>query len=359
MQGKFEIFDNELIKYEGTDSIIVVPNSITTIRDFAFYNCENLETITIPNSVTSIGSYAFYGCEKLKTIILPESLKFIGGGAFSCCKALETITIPQSIKTINKSTFYKCDNLKNIQLSPSLISIEHSAFGFCLSLKKIDFPSSLKTIGDSAFEECASLKAIVLPDSTTTIGKKTFFHCVHLRKITISDNLQNVGEGAFQTHGTLTFISNNHLFLTSAMFDCNWNLNWNYSFKMKNGENYKLVNSYLPNLDFKKWKPFAKIILLTNFLETYAMYQDEQREMYYQRCVEYKKDLLEFLIMEKRYIPLNQGLELGLFTSADLEPYFDKITDREQKAKILEYKNKSNENNSVFDDLENELLSIF
>ena len=45
---------------------LVIPDNVTNIRDYAFYYCTGLKSITIPNSVTSIGNYAFNGCKGLK-----------------------------------------------------------------------------------------------------------------------------------------------------------------------------------------------------------------------------------------------------------------------------------------------------
>ena len=350
---EFSIFNSKLSKYNGMDTNVVIPESVTSINDFAFYGCETLETVKIPKTVTSIGAHAFYGCECLRKIEIPESVTLIGGGAFSCCKRLETLSIPKTVKSIGKSTFYKCDHLKNVYLPDSIQSIDHSAFAFCRDLESIELPASLLTIGENAFEECVSLKAITMPKGLTTIGKKAFVNCVNLKNIVVSKSLKEVGENAFLTRSTLTFESNDTLFLKPVIFDDNWML----SFRRKEDESYKFVNSYFPNVNLTEWKPYAKLVLLVNFLETYSKHTGVQKENYEQACRENKTELLEFLINEKRYVPLNQALESGLITSVDLQPYFHRITDRDQKAKLMEYKNKESE--SLFSSLEDELMNMF
>ena len=47
---------------------LVIPNSITEIKDFAFNGCDSLTNVTIPDSVTSIGVYAFKDCDSLTVI---------------------------------------------------------------------------------------------------------------------------------------------------------------------------------------------------------------------------------------------------------------------------------------------------
>lgn len=353
--GQFKIIDNELIKYDGDDTKIKIPDTVTSIADFAFYDCNQLEEITIPKTITSIGNFAFYSCENIKYIDIPKSVEIIGGGAFSYCKKLEKVSIQSKIRTIGKSTFYHCENLREIELPDSIITIDHSAFGYCKSLEAVKLPKSLKTIGDNSFEYCEKLKEVTMSDSVGTIGKKAFLHCVNLKKLKLSKNLDNVGEAAFQTYGVLSLESSENLHLKPMMFDDYWN----FDVQSKNIDNYQFVNSYLPNIDLDQWKPFSRIILLTNFLETYNKYQNEFKKYYYQNCVDYKKELLDFLIKEKRYLALNQALEEKIVNSTDLDPYFDKITDREQKAKILEYKNKETDNINIFSELEEELFNMF
>ena len=48
---------------------VTIPNSVTSIGDYAFYHCSGLTSVTIGNSVTSIGSNAFYGCNSLASVI--------------------------------------------------------------------------------------------------------------------------------------------------------------------------------------------------------------------------------------------------------------------------------------------------
>ena len=70
---------------------ITIPDSVTSIRNPAFYNCAGLTSITIPDGVTSIGSNAFTGCDGLTSITIPDSVTSIGGHAFSTCKGLTSI----------------------------------------------------------------------------------------------------------------------------------------------------------------------------------------------------------------------------------------------------------------------------
>ena len=89
----------------------IIPNSVTSIGDGAFYNCKSLQSITIPNSVTKIGNRAFSGCGSLQSITIPNSVTKIGDGAFYWCNSLQSVTIPNSVTKIGDEAFSYCTHL--------------------------------------------------------------------------------------------------------------------------------------------------------------------------------------------------------------------------------------------------------
>ena len=91
--------------------VLVIPSSVTSIKNFAFFGCSKLTRITIPSSVTSIGACAFYGCTELTNVTIPSSVTSIGEQAFSECTELTSITIPASVKSIGIFCFAGCDSL--------------------------------------------------------------------------------------------------------------------------------------------------------------------------------------------------------------------------------------------------------
>ena len=93
---------------------LVIPDSVTSIGDYAFVGCNGLTSITIPDSVTSIGSHAFEDCASLTSITIPDSVTSIGSYAFYGCRSLTSITIPASVKSIGSYMFSDCDSLTGI-----------------------------------------------------------------------------------------------------------------------------------------------------------------------------------------------------------------------------------------------------
>ena len=180
----------ELITYPfgKTDSEYAIPDSVTSIGDYAFYGCTSLTSITIPNSVTSIGYYAFYNCTSLTSVTIPDSVTSIGYETFFNCTSLTSITIPDSVTSIGRSTFEFCRNLTSVAISDSVKNIGISAFEFCESLTSVAIPDSVTSIGASAFRCCTSLTSVTIPDGVTSIGDSAFETCTSLISINVEEN---------------------------------------------------------------------------------------------------------------------------------------------------------------------------
>ena len=152
----FIIRAKKLLKYKEENGVteVVIPDSVTSIKDEAFKGCKGLTSITIPDSVTEIRSGAFEGCKGLTSITIPDSVTSIGYGAFHGCNSLTSITIPDSVTSIESRTFQCCKSLSSITIPDSVTSIGYKAFYCCFSLTRITIPDSITSIGDEAFYGC-------------------------------------------------------------------------------------------------------------------------------------------------------------------------------------------------------------
>lgn len=172
----------EVIGYEGTATDILIASEymglpVTGIYENVFKN-KPLTNIVIPDSVTSIGNDAFYGCSSLTSVEIPGSVTSIGDYAFCGCSSLTSIVIPDSVTNIGAGAFLRCSNLANVTLSNNLTKINSSTFGNCTSLSKIDIPDSVISIGSGAFGSCYNLKTIILGPNIKTIEDWTFYSFV-------------------------------------------------------------------------------------------------------------------------------------------------------------------------------------
>ncbi|MBR3861379.1 MAG: leucine-rich repeat domain-containing protein [Oscillospiraceae bacterium] len=185
---------------------VTIPNSVTSIDDAAFRNCTSLTNVTIPNSVTSIGYDAFCHCASLANITIPNSVTSIGDEAFSECLSLTSVTIPNGVTNIGKHTFSNCRNLTSVAISYGVTIIGDWAFSNCSSLTSVTIPDSVTSIGYGAFYECSSLTNMTIPNSTTSIDYWAFTGCSSLVYVTIPNSVNSIGGGAFSGCSSLTDI---------------------------------------------------------------------------------------------------------------------------------------------------------
>ncbi len=246
---------------------LVIPNTVTEIKAYAFQGCTSLTSIEIPNSVTTIGDYAFNYCTSLTSIVIPNSVTTIGGRAFDNCTSLTSVVIGNSVTSIGSSAFEDCDSLTSVEIPNSVTFIGIYAFSSCTALTEIKFnaiamndlssrnyvfynagkngngikvtigknvtkipaylfcpdggsnspkitsvvfeeDSVCESIGNDAFYYCTSLKSIVIPNSVTYIKDNAFYYCTSLKSIVIPNSVTHIGWHAFYDCGSLVEVYN-------------------------------------------------------------------------------------------------------------------------------------------------------
>ena len=153
---------------------VVLPNSVQSIGNGAFYDCTSLDDFTMPKNITSIAENAFYRCSSLQSINLPAALTEVPKNAFHDCSSLTDITFPEKLKVIGEQAFYGC-GFDDLRLPPKLNTISKSAFQGCRNLTELHIPSSVEYIGSYAFSGCSQLNDIyTYTVEPTTITETTF-----------------------------------------------------------------------------------------------------------------------------------------------------------------------------------------
>ena len=221
---------------------ITIPNKVTSIGSYAFSGCSGLTSVTINsnailsknyswdnnlkkifgeqvkeynigNSVTSIGQYAFYDCSGLTSVTIGNSVTSIGEYAFSVCSGLTSVTIGNSVTSIGEWAFDDCSGLTSVTLnSNTLVS---KAYTTDSNLEKIfgsqvtDYiiGSKVTSIGQYAFYNCSGLKSITIPDGVTSIGEDAFNGCSGLTSVTIGKSVTSIGQQAFYGCSSLDMIT--------------------------------------------------------------------------------------------------------------------------------------------------------
>ena len=249
------------------DTSFIIPDTVTSIGDWAFYNCTGLTNVVIPDSVTSIGGRAFEYCTGLTSVEMGNGVTSIGASAFWECTQLTSIIIPDSVTSIGSDAFSGCTALTSVTIGSGVTSMGDYAFADCFRLVEVINKSSLEiTVGSSengdiavyakivhtgdtliknvddylfitldevnylvsyvgddtelmlpedyngesyvinylAFYRCTGLTSVTIPDGFTSIIDLAFAECTELTSVTIGNGIESVGEYAFYGCSSLT-----------------------------------------------------------------------------------------------------------------------------------------------------------
>ena len=203
-EGKFTRIPDRAFKNTKINSKnICIPNTVTSIGSYAFYNTAISGYLAIANSVTEIGEGAFENCMNLNSsLFLPSNLKRIEKSTFHACRFSGRLTIPNSVTEIGDYAFYECNSFdEDLILSENLKKIGSYAFAGCKMFSKgnLTIPNSVTEIGIGAFSDCSSFrKELKLSENLTKIGNQAFMNCNYLSgNLTIPNSVTEIGDGAF------------------------------------------------------------------------------------------------------------------------------------------------------------------
>lgn len=200
-------------QYNSYSGDVVIPEKVihngrqykvSSIDTCAFRNCTGLTSVTMESDaidrmgVTSIGEYAFYGCPQLEQVILSDVVTEIKDYAFANCTSLDNVELPVSLTTIGDYAFYSCTSLSEIDLPYQVSSVGSRAFAYCSSMKSISLPTSLKSISSYAFYRCLALEEAVIPNTTTSIGESAFQSCNTMKRLVLGEAVSTIDKSAFK-----------------------------------------------------------------------------------------------------------------------------------------------------------------
>ena len=228
--ANYSSVDGALLNKEKTSIVLypksksgefVIPDTVTSIADYAFDNAPKLTKVTIGENVKSVGTGAFRNCNSLETVIFKDSdtvQKTIGDYAFNNCPALTEVDFGNAVKSIGNYAFMVDKLLESIEFPDSLESIGYCAFScyrggtystyVASNLKSVKFGSGLKTIGNYAFYENQKLETIEFTgNSLTSIENNAFHDCLALKEVNLTGNNAVIGSCAFYNDKALTSVT--------------------------------------------------------------------------------------------------------------------------------------------------------
>ena len=239
-----------------TDKEIVVPYGVTEVAKDAFQGA-SIKGILLPDTLKSIGNDAFKNCQSMAVIHFPNGLEFIGERAFQNCKALVAIVLPNSVKMLGAHSFQNCQLLgaiyyygveedwekvekgkdwnkgagkhavtyKGVVIAPDGPNPDHESQGLAFELNEdgqsysvvgigtctdtdVVIPSKYKglpvtAIKEGAFSECLQMHSIYIPDSVTIVEVAAFIACSSLESVRFSTNTKVIDMYAFCGSGII------------------------------------------------------------------------------------------------------------------------------------------------------------
>lgn len=184
-------------KYQPTGSHprdFILPSSLKTLGQHAFYSCDSLHNVILPAGLTNIPNNCFYGSENLNRVDINDKPTVIDYSAFGGCNLYE-VFIPGNIETINSSAFASNPNMTSVTLSEGLKTLDRNAFEYCTSLYSLTTPTTLRYMGEYCFYKCDSLHFVNLKEGLEEIGRVAFGLDKKIKSIVFPSTLRIMGSG--------------------------------------------------------------------------------------------------------------------------------------------------------------------
>ncbi len=151
----------------------IIPNSVISVCNNAFYDCFGLTSIDIPDSVVSIGRNSFFNCPGLTSVIIGNAVTNIGDSAFKGGSKLSTVSFGTSIETIGVDAFNGCA-LTELVLPPHVKTVGDNAFAGN-NIKNIAIGSEITEIGEKAFDGANELAGVSITALTPPMANNNTF----------------------------------------------------------------------------------------------------------------------------------------------------------------------------------------
>ena len=248
---------SELITYPAgkTDSEYAIPNSVTSIGNYAFACSTNLTSVSIPNSVTSIGYDTFEDCTSLTSVTIPDSVTSIGWDTFENCTSLTSVTIPDSVTSIGRYTFENCTSLTSVTIPNSVTSIgEHAFYNTAYYNDESNWDNGVLYISDCLIDtnyNFDSTTDYIIKDGTRIIANSAFSKWDNLISVTIPNSVTSIGDSAFYNtayYNDESNWNNGVLYISDCLIDINDDFDSTTDYIIKDGTRI-IADSVFSNCD--------------------------------------------------------------------------------------------------------------
>ena len=273
LNDELEVIGNRAFcQSTGLKGNLIIPASVDSIYEFAFYNCTNLTSIQVNTTIVpylqsknaftnatnslplsnisvlcGLGN-TFRNDKIWNQFTIQDECEIIDNGIrylkisetdlkllsyVDKADARKDLIIPGSITSESKQTFtvtelaekcfYMNSSITSVTIPNTVKTIGNCAFYQCTKLQSLLLYEGLQVIGDSTFTNCSSLKSVTVPTSVQIIGNRTFYQCTGMQSLTLSDGIKVIGNRSFTrctSLDSLTIPSTVTYIDDAAFYDC-------------------------------------------------------------------------------------------------------------------------------------------
>lgn len=193
---------------EVTD--LVIPSSVTEVRDFVFSGCHGLTSLTTGDNLVKVGKSAFLSCYGLEWADFGKSIDVVEYNAFKGCSGLERVAFHGSLKMIGTDAFKQCRSIGRVDIVDLAgwcgLSFSGESNPLCYGghlfvngaeVAELSIPEGVTGLGDYAFNGCAGLVSVAMPASLKEIGHRVFRDCPDLKRAKIGPGVEKIGGSVF------------------------------------------------------------------------------------------------------------------------------------------------------------------
>ena len=342
----FKLSDNgkELIKYEGNNANVVIPEGVEIVKLGAFEKNDYIKKVVLPSTINKLCDKAFMECPELEEVEFKKLPVNFKGCSFCNCKKLNTTIIhnrslirvsistngkyiiPDGIEKVSKGAFCDCVNITEIVIPQGVKYIEEEAFNGLLNLKSISISASVESIAERAFIDCGKVEKIIVDKSNPqydsrdncnaiveTESNKIIFGC---SQTVFVGSITSIGEEAFACCSELKELripSTIKEIKSSAFFHCNnlkiaelpSSLKIVEEFIFDDCENLEevILNEGIKDINFRAFYGCAKVVSI-NIPNSYFPKDDDYSDVFFRRIA---KSIKAPLLNDHLFIALPQS----------------------------------------------------
>ena len=182
------------VKYNGSDSEVVVPEGVTLIASEAFKSCWTVASVSLPEGLLEIGNSAFYDCKGLSSVHIPDTVHTLGGSAFAKCPELRTVTGGNGLLHVGGDIF--TGSPWKGQPQGDFMLLGSALIDYRGESREIMVPEGIKGIAYGVFQMEDNATSIYLPDGLVAIGFQAFHQC-KAESISIPSSIEYIDNHVF------------------------------------------------------------------------------------------------------------------------------------------------------------------